>query len=137
RRRRIEVALERRIRCGDARGKHHVEHVVGVAALVEGTRAIPYARDVILVTHDSLTDKETGRQNEVLTGVRMVTVSGRPATRISRGSSTTNVSGRTGRPGPTSRITRRRLVMGPNLGHLGGNCTLSAEKLWTTLGLSE
>src|SRR3954454_2879970 len=46
-------------------------------------------------------------------GVRMVTASERPATRISSGSSAESVSMRPRRAGPSSRITRRRDVVRP------------------------
>ena len=46
-------------------------------------------------------------------GVRIVTASGRPPTRISSGSSTTSVSGRLTEVSPSMRTTGRRVVIRP------------------------
>jgi hypothetical protein len=64
----VEVALEARIRRGDAFRERDVEHVEGVLALFGDTGAVADGGDLAGVSHDALRDQEAGREVEVVAG---------------------------------------------------------------------
>ena len=63
---RVERPLETRMRRRDARCESHVEHVVGVEALIGGAGAVAGGGEVVAARDHALRDEEAGREVEVV-----------------------------------------------------------------------